>query len=455
MHRPYRIIGGVSYPQLADSKSQTKFIAATTDFGDREDYYHDEAIRLNDEEIKEFVGKPICFEHDTSEEFGVVSAAWKGSNGEMRFQARIYTDTPEGQEFFNDIDHGKNRGVSVGYSVSLSDDNRVTRKDIRELTICKEPFFSGAEVRVAASNGKNYNNSKTKFLLLKFSKMETPVAAAPLTQTNQDANELAKIHDQMLRENEAMREKLKALEAAENKLKLYEEAEKKSLADYAERRKPLLQEVLEINKEQHKAENGPDAQLPEDYVSSLEQAFLHPEGEKNAQVIMASARSWKKERERAAKEREELLLLKADVQKLKDDNAVASAHVEASKRLHLTNNTNTEETKQNIDISASSGKKLTMSNLFAPGAGDRLLHKQMTGRDLDVNVAASSAAKSSSVPLPYLNPAYADKLRNAAAFNKDGGARLQQFLSVNASKYSRSHMNPKAQVVTEVKTLEE
>lgn len=447
--RPYRIIGGVSYPNLANAKQQTKFIGATINDETR-DHYHDEAIRLNDEEVKHFIGKPICFEHDPSVEYGKVSSAWKGSKGEMRFQARIYTDTEEGRKFFEDIDRGENRGVSVGYSVALSDDNSyVVDKHIRELTICKEPFFTGAEVRVAASsNGKKYNNTESKFIRFNCSKME------PLTQTNQDASELAKVHDTLLKENEKMQSDLAQYKQMAEQLKMYQEAEKQARLKYSEDRKPVLEEVLKINEEQHKAQNGADAQLPESYVNTLKDTFLVPENEGNAQVILASARSWKAERDRATKERNEVLKMQEDLKKLKDDQQVAMAHVEASKRLHQTTEI---APATEVDVSASAGgKKLGMNNLFTPmGAGDRVLYEMATGRKVDINVMASAKASPSGTTLPILIPPVRNALRNAAAFNTQGGARMQEYMTINGSKYTREHMAKGAAFISTVETVDE
>ena len=62
--------------------------------------YNDIAVRLSEADIAELgvVGKPICVEHDTNVEVGIIHHAEPDKEtGKLRVMGRIYTDTDAGR----------------------------------------------------------------------------------------------------------------------------------------------------------------------------------------------------------------------------------------------------------------------------------------------------------------------------------------------------------------------
>lgn len=383
--RPYRIIQGICYPHLVSGSNTTKRVTAS--LSDPEAYYYDESIKLSEEDLNSFKDKPICYEHDQSHVIGEIAQVWKDSDGKMRMQGRIYTDTPEGEEMFHSINTKNTSGLSVGYSAQINKFKNVERKNCYEISVCKQGFFDGAAVSVTASEKKNYITNPSKNIL-NF-KMATETNIATL-DTNKDASELAKIHDDLLKKTEEQAKELAKMKAMEEQLALLQAEKQQQLQKYAESQRPKLKEVLELTEQQFKEQNGPDAVLPAEYRQSVENAFIHPAGEEAAAVITASAFSWKKARDARLAMEEKMKELENKNRQLLSDHEVAMTHVKASERMHLA----TETTKE-VPIAASSNSKpLNMSNLFVPSDSERQLYRESYGKDLPaggtVNVNAST-----------------------------------------------------------------
>jgi len=410
--RPYRIVSGISYPRLYTGDNQPREIKGG--IGEDRNFYHDESIKLSKNDVDGFVGKPICLEHDKNTEVGHITAAWQDRENHMRITARIYTDTPEGEQTFERINNGNLRGFSVGYDVScaVDDPDKIVGKRFNEISVCEEPFFQGAEITVAATKKGDYKSDLgiLNFKIMAEQKNNTaaPEEPVPLDATNKDSSEIARVHDDLLRKNEEMAAKLATLEEAERvkseRLAQFEQQEEQRRAKYAEDNKAVLAEVLEINKEQM---DGAD--LPEDYIQSTTAAFMAPEAANVIAPIIASARAWKKNKEEQIAQQAKMAEMEEKLKKMSDDQSIAEAHIRASsRRLNLATGTEQvdDSDARRLAVTASGGgeKKLDMSRLFIPqqpNEQERELLQLNYGRQANLSVTASAAEKELA-PIPQL-----------------------------------------------------
>lgn len=456
--RASRIISGIAYPNIFIGAHQPEHIESG--FRD-EEYYYDNAVRLTQQDMAGFVGKPICLEHDESVQLGEITSAWEDVDHHMRITARIFTDTPQGERYFEQINRGDFRGLSVGYSI-ISDPNdfrRVIGKRFSEVSVCETPFFEGAAIRVAASlektEYKKKSEGKIQFKIMA-SEVKNPAGAdqaAPLTESNKDASELAKIHDEVLRKAEEMERKLKALEETNHKqaeaLAIVEQQRQREREAYAESQKAVLAETLENNLLQMREEHGESATLPEDYVTSTTAAFMAPEAAQVIAPIVASARAWRKQRDARVAQEARYAEMEEKLKKMTEDQSIAMAHVTASRnRLNLATNT-----VEDIPITASGGeKKISMSNLFipqqAPSEQERALLQQNYGRSAgDLNVTASAGTAAALPPLPkQLDDSVPNSMRKSPA-----GKYLFHHIVANSRGFSRI---PARNAAVEVKLLD-
>lgn len=395
--RPYRIIQGICYPHLISGSNKTKKI--TANLNDPHSFYYDESIRLSEDDLNNFKSKPICWEHDQSHVIGEISSVWKDNDGKMRMTGRIYTDTKEGVEMFENINNRSANSLSVGYSVKFDDNKNVEKKVYSEISVCREPFFKGAEISIAASDKKKYitNQSKDSFV---FQIMAEANISPPLDAVSKDSSELARVHDDLLRKNEELQKKLADSDATQAELVALRAEKLQKKAEYAESQRPKLKEILDLTTEQYKECNGPDAVLPADYKQSVEHAFIHEEGKQAAAVITASALSWKKQRDERLAMEVRFAELETKNKKLLSDQEVAMAHVKASERLHLS--TETASAKSTTDSVSVNAKSLTMSNLFVPSNWEKELYREATGKDAPAVSSVSVNASTLTLPQhPY------------------------------------------------------
>jgi hypothetical protein len=416
MSRPYKIINGVSYPHLFTGKNQAKTVKAN--LSNPHDYYYDESVRLGEENVSDFTGKPICVEHDKEDKVGEISSAWKDADGKMRITARVFVDSERGEQLYNDINSGKMKGLSVGYAFGVEKNGTVTKKNCYEISLCREPFFPGAQVSVCATGEQKYKVPEKNTLLFEIMASETnslaAPSAAPLDTSNKDASELARAHDELLRKREAEAAELKQLREQNQ---LYQKAETERLARYAESRKPALKEVLDLQEQQLKEHSGPNAELSADYRSSIESAFLNPAGEQVAAVVSASAMTWKKARDEKLAMETRVKELESKNSQLVNDQQVAIANVKASSDRISSLTTTT------VDVAAAA-KPLNMSNLFSvPSERERELLRENYGSVPPVSVNASSAA--APIQLPTHNQL--NHVQNSMRF-QPGGAGLFDFM---------------------------
>jgi HK97 family phage prohead protease len=389
--RQYKIITGVAYPHLFNGKKQPTQI--TANLSDPNEYYYDDSIRLSEKDMAAYKGKPICVEHDPSIVIGEIAHMWKDAEGHMRMQARIFTDTPSGVDHYNRINRGDLSNLSVGYSVNADEDGHVTHKDYHEVSVCKQGFFPGAEISVCASGEKKYiTNATNSHVNLLFSVMASETnfaapqaaAAVPLDARNKDASELARVSDTLLQQQASDAARLKQLE---QQVALYETAEKERLVQYANARKPKLDEVLSLLKEQFK-EVEPNEAFPSEFEESAKNAFLNPEGERAAAVITANAMSYKKSRDELNAQRAKYAEMEQKMKANEAEAEVAKAHIRASDRMHIATES---AVPQQVSANAS---RPNMSNLFMPSVHEKQLMKENYGITVDeskVNVNASAS----------------------------------------------------------------
>lgn len=389
MDKKYRIIHGISYPNLFQGKEQPVQLSASTNISVREELYNDDAIRLADEDCKAFENQAICVEHDENHKVGLITSAWKDSDGHMRITARIYVDTPEGEAIFNRINNGDLRGLSVGYSVPVTNDYERIGKQCREVSLCETPFFENAGITVTAS-GKQRNNSINNSTTVERKLLQFEIMADQLEQSKKDSTELVKKYDEMLKEVETMRQQLSEKATLEAKLKQHEEAEEARRAQYAKDKEDTIKKVLEVQKEQF----GKD--LPEEYVESMAEIISTPEFESHTAVIVASQNAYLQQKETNTQLQTQLDELAKAVTKMQQDGSQFEANY---RRLAMTTpvpppssssvSPSSEEPKE-ITIGASGKPK--MSQCFrGPSVHERELYKMATGKDVNLDVNASGS----------------------------------------------------------------
>ncbi len=267
-------------------------------------------------------------------------------------------------------------------------------------------------------------------------KVEEVAPEAPLEQSNKDSSEIARVHDDLLRKTEEMKEKMADLEKAQREkdemLAHFQEQEKARRAQYAEDNKPLLEEVLEVNRAQYKEQHGEQAELPEDYVASTTAAFMAPEASKVISPIVASARAWKQSKAQEAR----LVEMEAKLKKMSEDQNIAEAHVRASsRRLGLA--TQEPDTTDDRRLAVTASEKLDMSKLFIPqqpNEQERALAQLNYGQSLPVNVTASKTQELAPIPaLPSKN--LEASVPNSMRFSQNG-KYLFHHLVCNARAFS-------------------
>ncbi len=445
--REYRVVVGIAYPVLFHGKNQPTQV--TANLQDPSEYYYDDSIRLSEKDMASYRGKPICVEHDQSVQIGEIANVWKGDDGHMWMQARIFTDSPSGIDHFDRINRGDLGGLSVGYSVRTNDNGNVTHKDYHEISVCREGFFPGAAVTVCASGEKKYMANVQKKLLFSVMASETNIAnsapaaaaatasaaaptpggAAPFDARNKDASELARQSDSLLQQQAADANRLKALE---QQIASYKKKEQDQLEQYATKRKVDHDNAMTLLKEQWKEEH-PNEAFPADFETSAKDAFTHPDGEGAAAVITANAQSYKKYRDEQAAQKARYEEMEKKMKQMEEENQVGKAHVLASERLHLSTGA------PSIPVTAS---KPNMSQLFRPSASahEKQLMKDNYGITVDdskVNINASAAAGPS--PFDTATPQQAQFLPNSW-FRKPESAVLGNFLRGNFDKFGSARI---------------
>jgi len=372
MERPFRIVYGTAYPHLVGGKNETTLVAANLD--DRDDFYYDPAIKLSENDIAGFnglKGQPICIEHDEDDQVGEITKAWTDSDGKLRFMGRVYLDTERyGDSLNRRLDPGGDlRGISVNYNSELSG-GHVIGKKFNEVSLCRQGFFPGANIAVAASKTKKPDYKPCGNIIFKISASNTdnmepsdqqpteqPVATIPAS----DASELAKQTDEMLRKNDELVAKsaeteklLEAKSAREKELEAmvakYKAMEAKQQMEYEKSNAPELEKTLEIHKQQYKDKYGAEAELSEAYVSDITQAFKYPDNADHMRAITASAVAYQREKDEKASMAKQLEEMASKMKKLEEANAVGMVHASANRKRIMK-----EESQPQVVNTAASG----------------------------------------------------------------------------------------------------
>ena len=316
--RPFKIFVGVAYPIPYTEADQPARVSAS--LANPEEYYYDDAVRLHKDELDNFKGKPIRLEHNPDKDYGTITDIWMDQDNKVRMSGRVYTDTEEGKDLFEQINRGDLRCLSVGYKFNTDASGRLTEKRAQEISVCREGFFPTA-ISVAASKLNKYSNSPgEKFL--NFEIMSEP----PLDQANKDASELARRHDVKVEQNDKLLQELQAQKAELEQLRAERE---QRIRDHQIAVKPKLDEVLQLQKEQYKEQYGESAEMPADAVDVTTKVFMDPSLVPHAKVIEASVMTWRKakdERARQLKEREaEVAASQAKIKELEARNLELAA----------------------------------------------------------------------------------------------------------------------------------
>jgi len=396
MERKFRVISGVAYPHLVREKRQSRVIKAN--LSNPHDYYYDDSVRISEDEMSAFVGKPICVEHNRDIEIGQVTHVFADKDGKMRMTGRIYVDNDLGQDAFERIEAGSLTGMSVGYDIGMrSNDNgsvEVDYKNAREITVCLQPFFEGAHVSVTASKQEKKTIS---FQIMASEQQQLP----PPVKPNEEASTLAA-------ETDKMAQRLRDLEtqnkAFADRAALLEAAEKKRLDEYASKQRQEYDEIMRINEQQYKDQNGETATLPAEYKEASAAAALHPDGAGAWQSIVASARTWQKERDSKQQLEKTVAEMADKLKRLEQDHQSAMQSVTASQLKQLSSDTDGRRAATATDQSATtttttvaaSSKGLNMSNLFvkaaAPSAAERELYNMNYGHTGNGNLSVNASA---------------------------------------------------------------
>ncbi len=443
--RPYRIISGVACTELFNGENQpTKVQASISD--DTRDHYFDESIKLSEENIKSFKGKPICVEHDEDNQIGEITEAWKDSDGHMRITARIFTDSQK--DWYGEIQRGNMKDLSVGYEVFADASNTVTRKKCNEVSICQKGFFRGAAISVCATGKEKYKgissvlrNEKLNCFVFSIMASETNSSASPI-ESSKDASELARVHDELLRRAEEQSREIAELKKLKEENDTLKNNEKNRLAQYAESRKPQLKEVLELTEQQFK-EMNPDMPFPADFKQSAEAAFSHPDGERNAAVITASAMSYKKQRDAETLRAKEMEEMKKKLHQMESDHQVAMTHVKASERMHMITETPGAGETKIAEVSAS---RANMSNLFNPADWEKQLMRENYGVTDPAKIVVRASATQEAPPQQHQ---FSKFVPNSLS-QQPGGRVIYDFLRMNADKFSTTQTRGIIKNTTEI-----
>lgn len=429
MNRPYRLISGLAYPKL--ERAATQATAISSDLEDPNSFYYDPSLKLSEKDMNQFVGKPICVEHKKELDVGKITAVWKDAKGNMRMNARIYTDNAT-QDIINDrIDRKLLEGLSVGYESAI-ENGHVVAKTANEISLCKRGFFPDASVCVAANSEKRYykNSGSICFKIQTMASENSTVPAVP-DAGQKDAMELVRLHDEQLKKSEALAAQLAKLQeahqAAEERNAKFEEAEKERIKAYGEQQKPILEEVLALQEEQFKEEMGAEAVYPDEMRTATEKAFMDPAAAHMAAPIKASAMNYKKRKEREAEQlrKNEEMAAKLQEQQAAQETAVARAQVNASRaKMQETTNAATEDTESRR-VTTNASDKTDFSSLFYPAPSD--INRELMARDYPAQFGAqsttvgvnASANKNGQVKAPPAAPWHpnVDKLRNSPRFH--------------------------------------
>jgi hypothetical protein len=151
-------------PQAVEVIDKIKAGAKIT-YDDRKILYNDNSVKLNvteDARIIELAGIPIHIEHKTTEKpVGKILDSWvKSSNQQSQLMVlgEVWDQSAKSR-----VDNGELRGLSIGYGFTCipvqassgAGALAVDTKRVKEISLCKEPFYHGCEIDITASKKDN------------------------------------------------------------------------------------------------------------------------------------------------------------------------------------------------------------------------------------------------------------------------------------------------------------
>jgi hypothetical protein len=288
----YAIITGPCYPNVVDGDNSNKRVKAPP--SDRLKFYHDEAVRLSKKFLEDnngAEGKPVWVEHNPKDRVGMVSMTWVDDVDQLWASIRVPTNTKRGKEVVEMIRAKKLNGFSVGYNINFKDraKTEIASKEFEELSLVYDPFFANMHIQTmvqASSFGKEEtipplengtDESCNYSLLCSLMSSDTPAAEKPATPPTAPgatlettAAELAKQLDLFKEQTERLKREKEALE---QEVKQKNDAELARRKDYAEKQKPVYEELKKFQEEQT------GAPVTAEYDAFLKDAALTPEGE--------------------------------------------------------------------------------------------------------------------------------------------------------------------------------
>lgn len=116
-------------------------------------------------------GLPIHVEHNTSQSVGRVLDSWiANGTGTKKPQLMVFGEVWD-PNTKREIDSGELRGLSIGYDFTYfgapkpnggGNQIHVDSKKIKEVSLCKEPFYQGCKIDITASKNNNQGQTQTK-----------------------------------------------------------------------------------------------------------------------------------------------------------------------------------------------------------------------------------------------------------------------------------------------------
>jgi hypothetical protein len=158
----YAIIKGKAYPQITLGTNPTRTVSAPLPHhgpAAREAFYNDPAVKLSEADLDDIdgaTGAPLCVEHNQKDVVGHVHHSWRAEGQCLEIIGRIPLNTTRGKQIVADIQCGKYKGFSVGYSTDLHPETGdVLCKRFNEISLVEEPFFEGCNLTVGVMASKN------------------------------------------------------------------------------------------------------------------------------------------------------------------------------------------------------------------------------------------------------------------------------------------------------------
>lgn len=276
------VVTGTAYENVVKGKNPTNQV--TSNYKNRQAFYHDEAVRLSEADLdktKGVDGTPICVEHDPDDVVGIVHHSWSGTGDTRAINiiARIDQETNRGKQIVAELKAGKWKGFSIGYAAGLTTNGKtgnttIDTKEIREISLVEAPFFPNCHVamgveasrkmisiaasgRNSATNNEKYLsndqfedniNSETEKFFVPITMSQPVEPTLPTTEAQRGAvpgEELLKQADSLKADvNESNRikeETLKRLLALEEENKRYKAKEQAEQDAYAKSQEPKFQ----------------------------------------------------------------------------------------------------------------------------------------------------------------------------------------------------------------------